>query len=62
MLIIMTHRIRNYMSKPWFLNIAMNSKPSPLSDVIAGILQAAPSTLPDSTPVNGAGAVKHHPK
>ncbi|GLB41908.1 putative pyridoxal-phosphate dependent enzyme [Lyophyllum shimeji] len=31
--------IRNYMSKPWFLNIAMQAEPSPLAGVIAQILK-----------------------
>ncbi|KAJ2913066.1 hypothetical protein MD484_g7346, partial [Candolleomyces efflorescens] len=30
--------IRNYMSKPWFLQIALEAEPSPMAGVIAGIL------------------------
>lgn len=32
-------RIRNYMSKPWFLNIAMEAPPSALAGQIADILR-----------------------
>jgi hypothetical protein len=64
-LIIMS-RIRNYMSKPWFLNIAMNGESSPLSDLIASVLQGAPGPLPAkypiSPPIDGASAAKPHPK
>lgn len=31
-------RIRNYMSKPWFLKIAMEQEPSSLSAIIAQVL------------------------
>lgn len=30
--------IRNYMSKPWFLNIALESEATPLADTISKIL------------------------
>jgi cystathionine beta-synthase len=35
--------IRNYMSKPWFLNIAMEAPPSPLAGAIAQILGSEPT-------------------
>lgn len=35
------------MSKPWFLNIALNSEPSPLSVAITKVLQGATSILPE---------------
>lgn len=36
------YSIRNYMSKPWFLNIAMEA-PSPLAGAIAQILESKPT-------------------
>ncbi|KAM6497156.1 Tryptophan synthase beta subunit-like PLP-dependent enzyme [Amanita muscaria] len=36
--VILPDGIRNYMSKPWFLDIAMNSEPTPLSRTIQKIL------------------------
>lgn len=46
--VLLPDGIRNYMSKPWFLNIAMQAEPSPLAGVIAQILQKAPEpTLAD---------------
>lgn len=33
-------RIRNYMSKPWFLKLAMEKEPSPMANVIAQVLQS----------------------
>jgi len=40
--ILLPDGIRNYMSKPWFLELAMGGEPSPLSHVITNILQGAP--------------------
>jgi cystathionine beta-synthase len=37
------YSIRNYMSKPWFLNIAMEAPPSPLAGAITQILQSEPT-------------------
>lgn len=34
-----TYSIRNYMSKPWFLDFAMSSKTTPLKETIARALQ-----------------------
>lgn len=39
--------IRNYMSKPWFLKMALEAEPSPLANRIATILQKAPSKGPE---------------
>ncbi|TFK73764.1 pyridoxal phosphate-dependent enzyme, beta subunit [Pluteus cervinus] len=36
--VLLPDGIRNYMSKPWFLKIAMEAEPSPLAGVIAGVL------------------------
>ncbi|KAF8659891.1 hypothetical protein AX16_001775 [Volvariella volvacea WC 439] len=36
--VLLPDGIRNYMSKPWFLKIAMESEPSPLAGVIANVL------------------------
>lgn len=37
--------IRNYMSKPWFLKMALEAEPSALSKQISSILQQSPSTV-----------------
>ncbi|KAH9479388.1 Cystathionine beta-synthase [Psilocybe cubensis] len=37
--VLLPDGIRNYMSKPWFLKIAMESEPSPLAHTISKILQ-----------------------
>ena len=37
------YSIRNYMSKQWFLNIAMEAPPSPLAGAIAQILGSEPT-------------------
>lgn len=42
--VLLPDGIRNYMSKPWFLNIAMQAEPSPLASVVAQILQKGPET------------------
>jgi hypothetical protein len=34
-----THRIRNYMSKPWFLKMTMESEPTPLAGLISQVLR-----------------------
>jgi len=46
--VVLPDGIRNYMSKPWFLKIAMEAEPSPLAGAIAQILQKAPETKPPS--------------
>ncbi|KAF8634569.1 hypothetical protein AX17_004159 [Amanita inopinata Kibby_2008] len=38
--VLLPDGIRNYMSKPWFMNIAMQSEPTPLTDLIHKILSA----------------------
>lgn len=57
------------MSKPWFLDMAMHSEPSPLSDVISKVLQGATISLPErhvnsqhGARINGTGTAKHDPK
>ncbi|KAG5638354.1 hypothetical protein H0H81_000487 [Sphagnurus paluster] len=42
--VLLPDGIRNYMSKPWFLNIAMEGEPSPLAGVIAQVLKKAPAS------------------
>lgn len=37
-------RIRNYMSKPWFLEMTMEAKPSPLAATISKVLASSPAT------------------
>ncbi|KAJ7760553.1 tryptophan synthase beta subunit-like PLP-dependent enzyme [Mycena metata] len=37
--LILADGIRNYMSKPWFLSMAMDAKPSELAGQIAGVLK-----------------------
>jgi len=37
--VVLPDGIRNYMSKPWFLKIAMDSEPSPLAGTIGHILK-----------------------
>ncbi|PPQ91868.1 hypothetical protein CVT25_000743 [Psilocybe cyanescens] len=41
--VLLPDGIRNYMSKPWFLKIAMESEPSPLANTIAKILKTKES-------------------
>ncbi|TFK39784.1 tryptophan synthase beta subunit-like PLP-dependent enzyme [Crucibulum laeve] len=41
--VLLADGIRNYMSKPWFLEIALEAKPSPLAGVISNILQKSPT-------------------
>ncbi|RDB20835.1 Cystathionine beta-synthase [Hypsizygus marmoreus] len=40
--VLLPDGIRNYMSKPWFLKIAMEAEPTPLAGVIAQVLQKKP--------------------
>ncbi|KAG5647811.1 hypothetical protein DXG03_007733 [Asterophora parasitica] len=40
--VLLADGIRNYMSKPWFLNIALEGEPSPLAGVIAQVLKKNP--------------------
>ncbi|KAJ3572679.1 hypothetical protein NP233_g2927 [Leucocoprinus birnbaumii] len=37
--VVLPDGVRNYMSKPWFLKIAMESEPTPLREIIGKILQ-----------------------
>jgi cystathionine beta-synthase len=37
--------IRNYMSKPWFLKMALEAEPSPLAKQISGILKDSRSEV-----------------
>lgn len=67
--VLLPDGIRNYMSKPWFLDMAMHSEPSPLSDVISKVLQGATISLPErhvnshhGARINGTGTAKHDPK
>lgn len=39
------HRIRNYMSKPWFLKMALEAEPSPLARRIADVLKPSSSKV-----------------
>ncbi|KAF8159441.1 tryptophan synthase beta subunit-like PLP-dependent enzyme [Crassisporium funariophilum] len=41
--VLLPDGIRNYMSKPWFLKIAMEAEPSPLAGVISQILEKDPA-------------------
>jgi len=41
--VLLPDGIRNYMSKPWFLKMALESEPSPLAHRIADILKVSPS-------------------
>ncbi|KAJ3479540.1 hypothetical protein NLI96_g8985 [Meripilus lineatus] len=45
--VLLPDGIRNYMSKPWFLKMALEAEPSPLANRIATILQKAPSKGPE---------------
>ncbi|PBK99467.1 pyridoxal phosphate-dependent enzyme beta subunit [Armillaria gallica] len=38
--VLLPDGIRNYMSKPWFLKLAMEKEPSPMANVIAQVLQS----------------------
>ncbi|KAF8074866.1 cystathionine beta-synthase [Lyophyllum atratum] len=42
--VLLPDGIRNYMSKPWFLNIAMQAEPTPLAGLIADVLRKDPET------------------
>ncbi|KAH9913641.1 cystathionine beta-synthase [Amylocystis lapponica] len=41
--VLLPDGIRNYMSKPWFLKMALEEEPSPLANRIAGILKSSPN-------------------
>ncbi|KAI0704271.1 cystathionine beta-synthase [Cytidiella melzeri] len=43
--VLLPDGIRNYMSKPWFLKMALEGEPSPLAKTIAKILQQSPSEV-----------------
>ncbi len=43
--ISLLHSIRNYMSKPWFLKMALEAEPSPLAKRISDILKESPSQV-----------------
>lgn len=49
---VVSYRIRNYMSKPWFLKIAMEAEPSALSKKIGEVLGNSAKTT------NGVNGVK----
>jgi len=53
--VLLPDGIRNYMSKPWFLNIAMKAPPSPLAGAIVQILQSEPTEGPRMANDQGAG-------
>jgi len=40
--VLLPDGIRNYMSKPWFLKMAMDAAPSPLAGVISQVLRESP--------------------
>ncbi|KAI0924534.1 hypothetical protein AcW2_005401 [Taiwanofungus camphoratus] len=50
--VLLPDGIRNYMSKPWFLKMALEAEPSPLANRIADILKPQSSSV-DITSVNG---------
>ncbi|KAL4242589.1 Cysteine Synthase/Cystathionine Beta-Synthase [Abortiporus biennis] len=43
--VLLADGIRNYMSKPWFLKMALEAEPSPLAKQISNILQKSPSNV-----------------
>ncbi|GJE91002.1 cystathionine beta-synthase [Phanerochaete sordida] len=43
--VLLPDGIRNYMSKPWFLKMALEAEPSPLAEQIAGILKDSKSEV-----------------
>ncbi|KAJ8496046.1 hypothetical protein ONZ51_g1364 [Trametes cubensis] len=43
--VLLPDGIRNYMSKPWFLKMALEAEPSPLAQRIAGILKTSKSDV-----------------
>ncbi|KAH8103997.1 cystathionine beta-synthase [Cristinia sonorae] len=43
--VLLPDGIRNYMSKPWFLKMALEAEPSPLAQRISSILQQSPSVV-----------------
>lgn len=47
--------IRNYMSKPWFMNIAMEAPPSPLAGAIVQILGSKPKKEANEESAQGPG-------
>lgn len=54
--------IRNYMSKPWFLKMALEAEPTPLSKRISEILKDSPSNLEKDTEALAEGiAVRTQP-
>ncbi|EAU90453.2 cystathionine beta-synthase [Coprinopsis cinerea okayama7 len=48
--VLLPDGIRNYMSKPWFLKIAMEAEPSPLAGTIAQILKKPEASKTPSAP------------
>ena len=49
--VYLSSSIRNYMSKPWFLNMALESEPSALARRIADVLNPSSSVVvSDATP------------
>lgn len=59
--VLLPDGIRNYMSKPWFLEMTMDSEPTPLADVISKVLGSPPSMKPvesvESPPNGVAGGM-----
>jgi len=51
--VLLPDGIRNYMSKPWFLQMTMEAEPSPLAAQISHVLKPAPVKL-----VNGSSLLK----
>lgn len=49
---VLFYRIRNYMSKEWFLKMTMEAEPSSLAKQIANILKPANVTIVNDSPVN----------
>jgi len=46
--VLLPDGIRNYMSKPWFLEMSMAAEPSPLAGIIAQILDPSPAAATNS--------------
>jgi len=59
--VLLPDGIRNYMSKPWFLNIAMEAPPSPLAGAIAQVLQSGPIKEANGELAQGSGETQTPP-
>ena len=57
---LLKRRIRNYMSKPWFLKMTLEADQTPLAKQIAEILKPASVTIVSDKPngVNGVASVQ----